>query len=57
MTMAKAIVAGLMASLFLINHFIGIDFGLDEKTVTSGVDVVIAIVGTAGTWFVSNKTQ
>lgn len=57
MTVAKAIVAGIMAMLFLINHFVGIDFGIDEAAVTGVVDVLIALFGTFMTFRVPNKEK
>lgn len=50
-TIDKALVALIMAVLFLLNHFFNVNFGLDESTVTSIVAVLTPIL----VWAIPNK--
>ena len=47
----KAIVAVVMAALYLLNTFTGLDIGLSEETVTG----IIAAVTPLLVWLVPNK--
>lgn len=56
MGMQKAIVAAVMSGLFLLNHFLGIDFGLDEPAVAAAVQAVLAVAMPIVVWFWPNKS-
>lgn len=53
-TFAKATVGAVMAVLFFLNHFLGINIGIDEATTTIVVDVLIGLLGTLGIYQVRN---
>ncbi len=54
-TARKAIVALVMAFAFILNHYVGIDLGFDEATMTALVDAAILIGGTAATYRIPNR--
>lgn len=47
----KAIAAGIMAIVYLVNNFFGFHFGIDESTVNG----LAGVIGTVLVWLVPNK--
>lgn len=51
-SMDKALVALVMAIIYILNHFFGIHLGLDEATVTTFITLITPII----VWLTPNKT-